>query len=70
MEEQYNYKQVIAYAVIGLEHYLNSGNKNNSCGNICKHGKTGCHIIRCHTYKTSDNYHMKIRRPKDKVVNI
>ena len=29
MEEQYNYKQVIAYAVIGLEHYLNSGNKDN-----------------------------------------
>ena len=29
MEEQYNYKQVTAYAVIGLEHYLNSGNKNN-----------------------------------------
>lgn len=29
MEEKYNFKQVIAYAVIGLEHYLNSGNKNN-----------------------------------------
>ena len=29
MEEKYNFKQVIAYAVIGLEHYLNSGNKSN-----------------------------------------
>lgn len=39
MEEKYNFKQVIAYAVIGLEHYLNSGNKNNI--NI----KDFCHLF-------------------------
>ena len=39
MEEKYNFKKVIAYAVIGLEHYLNSGNKNNI--NI----KDFCHLF-------------------------
>lgn len=39
MEEKYNFKQVIAYAVIGLEHYLNSWNKNNI--NI----KDFCHLF-------------------------
>lgn len=39
MEQKYNFKQVIAYAVIGLEHYLNSGNKNNI--NI----KDFCHLF-------------------------
>ena len=70
MEEQYNYKQVTAYAVIGLEHYLNSGNKNNSCGNICKHRKTRCHIIWLIADKTVYYYHLHIRFPEHKIMNI